>query len=330
MKRKLMLFVVMTVFLGNVLRVEASELLVDNVASVSDNNLTLEDSNGTTEEILEQNDVVPENAGCGGAMAQQEGTVSENEVQNQEDEVLDSECENIEPINVDEEVEVINIEFPSKLPIVIDPYEIAGNGQVYSELFRIENKGNALTSVIITEVPCIYAEDEGVKPCKMPDSLLEETEAKRIYMELKFYSETEKGLELFETVCITDDEAWQPVNVQIMPGESVLFEVTGALSLVSEQPWKLGDVEFSISYMCELMEEKEPLESDTQNVEESTEEEVEETNYETEESVVVTSEEETTSVENSIEEMIAEQSGMDECVTEGIAEDKDSNGISSE
>ena len=60
------------------------------------------------------------------------------------------------------------------------------------------------------------------------------------------------------------------------------------------------------------------------------EEEVEETNYETEESVVVTSEEETTSVENSIEEMIAEQSGMDECVTEGIAEDKDSNGISSE
>ena len=85
----------MTVFLGNVLSVEASELLVDNIASASDNNLVLEDSNGTPEEILEQNDVVPENAGCGGAMAQQEGTVSENEVQNQEDEVLDSECENI-------------------------------------------------------------------------------------------------------------------------------------------------------------------------------------------------------------------------------------------
>lgn len=131
------------------------------------------------------------------------------------------------------------LQIPEKLEIVIDPWEIDGKTQIYSEPFRVKNTGNAL-GVLILSFTCKVNEEGGVSVRKTREGL-HDSEEKQLYIKVILDNE--------EEVVFTEEEA--QCKAELLPGEELSLWFEGEVNENAEEPWIAGDLEIEGKYTWE-------------------------------------------------------------------------------
>lgn len=155
------------------------------------------------------------------------------------------------------------LQIPEKLEIVIDPWEIDGKTQIYSEPFVVKNTGDAL-GVLTLSFTCKVNEEGGVSVRKTREGL-HDSEEKQLYIKLI--------LENKEEVIFTEVEA--QCKAELLPGEELSLWFEGEVNENAEEPWISGDLEIKGKYSWEKEENQpeETAEGDTETGKEADHEE---------------------------------------------------------
>ena len=139
---------------------------------------------------------------------------------------------------------------PQKFEIVLDPWEMDGRTQIYSEQYIIKNTGDMLGTLKLTGIACETGEDVHVQ--KSSDGI-HNGKDKKLYIEL-LVNDEERLVLMPEG---TDYE------IELAPDESITLEFTGEMNENTPQNWQNSDVRISVTYdWC-----VEPQEKETETVE---------------------------------------------------------------
>lgn len=151
------------------------------------------------------------------------------------------------------------LQIPQKLDIFLDPWEINGKGQIYSETYVIRNTGEETVDISLYGIVCIPGKNSGTQ-IKTSEKGLYENKKKNLYMEMVIDGRTK----------ITMSEKGSEYQTRLDPGESLPVYFTGALNGDSSKEWKDGDIR--ISMKCSWSVEKEELmEERIEKIDEQTE-----------------------------------------------------------
>jgi len=143
---------------------------------------------------------------------------------------------------------------PQKFEIVLDPWEMDGRTQIYSEQYIIKNTGDMLGTLKLTGIACETGEDVHVQESN--DSI-HNGKDKKLYIEL-LVNDEERLVLMPEG---TDYE------IELAPDESITLEFTGEMNENTPQNWQNSDVRISVTYdwRAETMESiPEPTEEDSE------------------------------------------------------------------
>jgi hypothetical protein len=143
---------------------------------------------------------------------------------------------------------------PQKFEIVLDPWEMDGRTQIYSEQYIIKNTGDMLGTLKLTGIACETGEDVHVQ--KSSDGI-HNGKDKKLYIEL-LVNDEERLVLMPEG---TDYE------IELAPDESITLEFTGEMNENTPQNWQNSDVRISVTYdwCAETMESiSEPTEEDSE------------------------------------------------------------------
>lgn len=178
-------------------------------------------------------------------------------------EVMESVSDNsIAALSLPQENPVIQLEVPTQLPFMIDPYEIAGAGQIYSADFLITNKSTFPVDIDITKISYTL-NDESIKPSGEPIPADTTSTEKDIYLFLKWAEKKigDSGVIVNDYVddsrvaanredIITSEEGWQPRVIHLEPGADIMFTLDGSVNAMAENPWKQKDISIELAYTC--------------------------------------------------------------------------------
>lgn len=150
--------------------------------------------------------------------------------------------------------EVLNVAVPLTVSIVIDPFEISGKGQIYSDLYEITNFGDADVLLTFTDIQVTFADDTNFEALAKPFDDRTDSDLKSIYLLLNF------GRDNITPVAITDPAREDDITIPLAGnqadanGNSFLsFYFSGSVNHLPEVGWKDGDVKISISYKLEVI-----------------------------------------------------------------------------
>ena len=76
--------------------------------------------------------------------------------------------ENPEELENVGEDDIVNVDAPVSIDFVLDPFEVAGRGQVFSEEFIIENQGNSDVMITFADITVTFANETDFKPLSEP------------------------------------------------------------------------------------------------------------------------------------------------------------------
>jgi len=171
-----------------------------------------------------------------------------------------------------EDYGILNVIVPSTVQLTINPLELNGRGQIYSDDYRIENRGDTDVLLTFTDIEVIFANDTEFEPLAEP---FEENGSKRksIYLLMDF------GRSDFPPVVLTDfsREAGEPIPLyaaQSGPTEksSVSLRFSGSVNHAPAVDWQDGDVKINLTYRLEAVpppdEENQPADEENQPADE--------------------------------------------------------------
>lgn len=138
-----------------------------------------------------------------------------------------------------ESVEVINLQVPSNLNFVIDPWNISGKGQIHSERFAIRNSGDTACIIQLQNISC--AGRHGVVIVEDAGQIYAQDEA-AIYLEMAF----ENG----EILVLTEED--QAYAVVLEPHEELAFRLTGAVNEKTSKGWEDKVLSVKLKYFSSL------------------------------------------------------------------------------
>lgn len=194
----------------------------------------------------------------------------------EEEEVASVSDNNLEEQESQQENPVLQLEVPTRLPFMIDPYEIGGEGQIYSADFLLTNKSTFPIDIDITKISYIL-NDKSIKPSGEPIPADTTSKEKDIYLFIKWAEKEigDDGVIVNEYVddsheasnaadVLTDEEGWQSRIIHLEPGADIMFTMDGSVNAMAEKPWKQEDISIELAYVCGMKIEKE--ESVSENV----------------------------------------------------------------
>ncbi len=131
------------------------------------------------------------------------------------------------------------LQIPQRMEIVIDPWEMDGREQVYSEEYTVQNTGKT-TGILMLDFSCEIREETGLS---FRDNLegLHYSGEKLIYMKALFGNGD-------ETVFTQEGIKYQ---VELHPGEILSLRFTGEVNENAEESWKDGDIRIEGMYSWE-------------------------------------------------------------------------------
>jgi hypothetical protein len=149
---------------------------------------------------------------------------------------------------------VLNVTVPVAVDIMIDPFEIADRGQVYSDAYEIRNHGDTDVILTFTDFEVIFANDAEFKALAAPFDEASESDLKAIYLLLNF------GRADIPPVVMTGDGIG-PVSVPLAAAGEGVSDESAALSLrfsggVNPYPgneWQSSDVKIRLTYRLETV-----------------------------------------------------------------------------
>ncbi|MDR0937699.1 MAG: hypothetical protein LBM98_13580 [Oscillospiraceae bacterium] len=152
--------------------------------------------------------------------------------------------------------DIISVIVPTTLDFTIDPLELAGRGQIYSEPFFIENRGNSNVVLTLSDINVAFAKDDEFEAVLEPFGDEFQSERKALYLALDF------GREGFPPVVLTDLEHPASVLIPLFSEESALsadgeyssveLSFSGNVNYPPELDWLPGDVHIAMTYTLRL------------------------------------------------------------------------------
>ena len=133
--------------------------------------------------------------------------------------------------------EVSYLQIPQKLHIVIDPWEMDGKGQIYSEKYMIKNTGKTAGILVLSELACKPGVNSGVTVRDSTEGLHDD-KSKSIYMEIKFDDR--------DKIVLSQKEAVYEKRIE--PGEKLEILFSGEVNENALGEWKSSDVDASVTY----------------------------------------------------------------------------------
>lgn len=136
-----------------------------------------------------------------------------------------------------------SLQIPQKMGVVIDPWEIDGKGQIYSEQYTIQNTGEE-TGILTLSFQCRKGENSTaiIRTDKMG---LHDDENKSIYIEVAF-GETERK--------VLGEEGLE-YRAELEPGEALEVSFMGEVNENASEGWGNGDVEIEGIYFWKVTED---------------------------------------------------------------------------
>lgn len=131
----------------------------------------------------------------------------------------------------------IQLQVPENIDFIIDPWGVAGRGQVYSDKYTIRNCGTREGVLYLSDIICFTNPDADIAVTKDKQAV-SHTEEKSVYIEMVF--DTGETLLLSQT--------GQEYCIRCAPGEEIVFWISGAVSSNVANGWEKDDVMLSMKY----------------------------------------------------------------------------------
>lgn len=158
-----------------------------------------------------------------------------------------------------EEGAVSGLTVPEKMNLTLDPYEIEGRGQVYSEQHVFRNAGTTTGKLTLYNFFCVPQEQSGVI-VRTDREGIHDGDGKEIYVELMFANG--------DAVTFLEDGSGK-YEIELGAGEELVVYFSGELNENSATVWTSGDIKVSLSYLWDV-EEQQPYSEMPEDVGKST------------------------------------------------------------
>lgn len=139
--------------------------------------------------------------------------------------------------------DVDHLQIPQKMQVVIDPWEMDGKGQIYSEEYIVKNTGQKPGLLTLSDLACEAGEGSGVTVTDDARGLHDNAE-KSIYMEVILGDDD-------KIVLSREGVAYE---AEILPGEELRIWFSGEVNENAEESWKDGDIGVRVTYSWEQEE----------------------------------------------------------------------------
>lgn len=146
------------------------------------------------------------------------------------------------------------LQIPQKLEVVIDPWEMDGKGQIYSEEYMIRNDGETPGTLTLSNLACKVSEQSGAVVTANRAGIHDNSE-KSIYMQMVFGNG--------DRVELSEDRSTYQVELQ--PGEELSICFEGEVNEYASESWQDGDVAVTVVYSWSAK----PATDDTEEKEET-------------------------------------------------------------
>jgi hypothetical protein len=148
--------------------------------------------------------------------------------------------------------EVLNVIIPISVKFTIDPFEVNGKGQVYSEVYWIENQNDVSVSMTFNGVGLTFANDTDFEAVAVPFSD-SDSGLKSIYLEMEF------GWNSTPPIIFTDAGNFNEITVELGPylDSSYLlpFWFAGTINPNPAVKWESGDVKILLTYTLAYLDD---------------------------------------------------------------------------
>ena len=135
------------------------------------------------------------------------------------------------------EEKAIGLEMPQEIRLTIDPWEIDGRGQVYSEQYVIKNRSANTIKLYLYDLACTPGEQSGVVVCADREDT-HDSDSKAIYMEMVFGNG--------DRVTFTEEES--EYTAELKPEEELVLWFAGEVNTDVSQDWNENDIKVTILY----------------------------------------------------------------------------------
>ncbi len=131
---------------------------------------------------------------------------------------------------------------PSEIHVVIDPWEIDGKGQLYSERYVIQNNGTETGTLLLSHPMCFSnGEDEAI--VKTDREEIHSGQEKSVCVEMVFENEDRM---FFGREDLSQDNIVYEIKLE--PKEKLVFWFEGEVNEYAAQPWQDGDITVALDY----------------------------------------------------------------------------------
>lgn len=142
-----------------------------------------------------------------------------------------------------EKEDVDHLQIPQKMQVVIDPWEMDGKGQIYSEEYIVKNTGQKPGVLTLSDLACEAGEESGVTVTDDARGLHDNAD-KSIYMEVILGDDD-------KIVLSREGVAYE---AEILPGEELRIWFSGEVNENAKESWKDGDIGVRVTYSWEQEE----------------------------------------------------------------------------
>lgn len=188
---------------------------------------------------------------------------------------------------VSETEQVFNVSLPASTNAYLDPGNLSGKGQIFSDQYTVENYGNTDIAIKIKNIEIHYNTTKHQYKFSSDTITENYSTEKKLNVELVWKNETEHTETVLnvmegapdEEVLLLKAAAYDENNefIALNPGSTGVFYFTGTMNANTNIEWEAGDIVVSFDYEIVCAEENYVREQteDIENSSESTEEEQE-------------------------------------------------------
>jgi hypothetical protein len=158
---------------------------------------------------------------------------------------------------------VLYVTVPQNLDFVVDPFENAGRGQVYSEMSAIENRGDSDVLLTFSDISVIFENGADIEAMRAPFDVYNYTSSvrKALYLLLDF------GRADTAPLVLTDETARaNPPSILLhaagSEGSACTLSLSGIVNCDMDAGWRNGDVKISLNYFMEVIPLQEESETE--------------------------------------------------------------------
>ena len=150
--------------------------------------------------------------------------------------------------------DLLDVVLPISVTIRIDPYELNGRGQIFSDKYKIQNMGSTDVLLTFTDMKVTFANNQDFEALAQPVDKEGKSDLKAIYLVMDFDRDD------IPPVVLTDEKLEGHVSIP-MPAAKKGTADTSSFSIsfsgnVNESPaksWCNGDISITLHYILEVL-----------------------------------------------------------------------------